>query len=118
MLALLQTPTDFQTIIQQTVQYIMPEVILTVFACGALILDVMLPRNRKRMVAWISLAGLGFALISLIILYVNKAKSGTSSTAFFDMIVLDNYAVVFKLMFLIGAALSILISIRYLEEEG
>jgi NADH-quinone oxidoreductase subunit N len=32
--------------------------------------------------------------------------------------VIDTYAVAFKLIFLIGAALSILLSIRYLEEEG
>jgi NADH-quinone oxidoreductase subunit N len=78
----------------------------------------MLPRNRKRVVAWVSLVGIGFSLLSLLILYVNKAKAGTSSTAFYDMIVLDNYAVIFKLMFLIGAGLSILLSVRYLEEEG
>lgn len=118
MLALLQATTDFQTIVQQTTQYIMPEVILTVFACGALILDVMLPRDQKRVVAWVSLVGIGFSLASLGVLYYNVVSRGAPRTAFFDMIVLDNYSVVFKLMFLIGAALSILLSVRYLEEEG
>ncbi len=96
----------------------MPEAILTLFACAALVLDVMLPRNQKRIVAWVSLAGVGFALASLGILYFNFVSRSGSSTAFYNMIVLDNYAVVFKLIFLIGAALSILLSIRYLEEEG
>ena len=111
MLALLQATTDFQTIVQQTIQYIMPEVILTVFACGALILDVMLPRDQKRVVAWVSLTGIGFSLASLGILYYNIVSRGAPRTAFFEMIVLDNYAVVFKLMFLIGAALSTLLSV-------
>jgi NADH-quinone oxidoreductase subunit N len=96
----------------------MPEAILTLFACAALVLDVMLPRNRKRVVAWVSLAGIGFAFVSLLILYSDIVSKGASRTAFYDMIVLDSYAVVFKLIFLIGAALSILLSIKYLDVEG
>jgi hypothetical protein len=55
--------TDFQTIARQATQFIMPEGILTLFACAALVLDVMLPRNRKRVVALVSLAGTGFAFL-------------------------------------------------------
>ncbi|HXU35990.1 MAG TPA: NADH-quinone oxidoreductase subunit N [Blastocatellia bacterium] len=110
--------TDFQAIATQATQFIMPEGILTLFACAALVLDVMLPRDRKRFVAWVSLAGVGFAFISLWILYGNIVSKGTPRTAFFDMIVLDSYAVVFKSIFLIGAALSILLSIKYLDIEG
>src|SRR6266404_3809056 len=109
--------TDFQAIATQATQFIMPEGILTLFACAALVLDVMLPRDRKRFVAWVALVGVGFAFISLWILYGNVSK-GAPRTAFFDMIVLDSYAVVFKSIFLIGAALSILLSIKYLDIEG
>jgi len=118
MLALLQATTDFQAIARQTVQYIAPEVILIIFACGALVLDVLVPRHHKRWVAWTCLAGLGFAFVSLGILYTDIVRKGTPRTAFFDMIVLDNYAVLFKAVFLIGAALSILLAIKYLETEG
>src|SRR5947208_11200850 len=110
--------TDFQTIARQAAQFIMPEGILTLFACAALVLDVMLPRNRKGFVAWVSLAGVGFAFVSLWMLYSDIVSKGTPRTAFYDMIVLDSYAVVFKSMFLIGAMLSILLSIKYLETEG
>jgi NADH-quinone oxidoreductase subunit N len=110
--------TDFQAIATQATQFIMPEGILTLFACGALVLDVMLPRDRKRFVAWVSLVGVGLAFASLWILYTNIVSKGTPRTAFFDMIVLDSYAVVFKSIFLIGAALSILLSIKYLDIEG
>jgi NADH-quinone oxidoreductase subunit N len=115
---LLQAPPDFQMLLRQASQFIMPEIILTLFACAALVLDVMLPRNRKRTVAWVSLAGIGFSLVSLGLLYFDVVSRGEPRTAFYNMIVLDDYAVVFKLMFLIGAALAILLSIRYLEEEG
>src|SRR4029453_19307663 len=110
--------TDFQTIALQAGQFIMPEGIMTLFACAALVLDVMLPRNRKRVVGWVSLAGVGFAFISLWILYSGIVTKGAPRTAFYDMIVLDSYAVVFKSMFLIGAALSILFSINYFNIEG
>ena len=103
---------------RQAAQFIMPEAILTLFACGALVLDVMLPRNRKRVVAWVSLVGVGFTLASLAITYFNVVGRSGSRSGFYGMVVLDNYAVVFKLMFLIGAAFAILLSIRYLEEEG
>jgi NADH-quinone oxidoreductase subunit N len=118
MLALLQATTDLQAIARQTVQLIMPEVILTLFACGALVLDVLLPRHHKRWVAWTCLAGLGFAFISLGILYTDIVRKGLPRVAFFEMIVLDNYAVMFKAILLIGAALSVLLSIKYLETEG
>lgn len=110
--------TDFQAIATQATQFIMPEGILTLFACAALVLDVMLPRDRKRFVAWVSLVGVGFSFASLWILYANIVSKGTPRTAFFDMIVLDSYAVVFKSIFLIGAAFSILLSIKYLDIEG
>ena len=87
--------TDFTTIARQAAQFIMPEGIMTLFACAALVLDVMLPRNRKRLVGWVSLAGVGFAFISLWILYTDIVTKGAPRTAFFDMIVLDSYAVAY-----------------------
>lgn len=116
MLSLIQSYVDFELIARQTGQLIMPEVILTLFGCAALVLEVMLPRDRKRIVAWVSLAGVGFTAASVLIMY--RAIGGASRTGFFEMIVVDDYAVVFKLMFLVGAALSILLSIKYLDIEG
>src|SRR5215213_3534659 len=121
MLALIQAtpaPIDLKMILDQTVQLIMPEVILILFACAALVLDVLLPRDRKHLVAWVSLAGVGLSLVSLGGVYFNVVRGGLSKAGFFNMIVLDTYAVVFKLMFLIGAGLSILLAIKYLDVES
>jgi NADH-quinone oxidoreductase subunit N len=117
MLALLQTTVDFSAIVQQTRQLIMPEVLLLLFACGALVLDVLLPRTQKHLVAWLSVAGLLVSLASLLFVYTDVLRFGGSKTGFFGMIVIDHYAVVFKAMFLIGATLAILLSIKYLDEE-
>jgi NADH-quinone oxidoreductase subunit N len=110
--------TDLEIIARQTAQLIMPEVIIAIFACAALILDVIIPRDRRRIVAWVSLIGIGFALASLGILYLQIVRGGRPRTAFFEMIVIDSYAAVFKAIFLAGAALAILLSIKYLEVEG
>ena len=110
--------TDFQTIVEQFTQFLMPEGVLTLFACAALVLDVMLPRNRKKVVSLVCLAGIALSFGSLWTLYSNIVSKGAPHTAFFDMIVLDSYAVVFKSMFLIGAALAILLSMKYLDVEG
>ena len=113
----IQIDIDYQALANQTAQFITPEIILTIFACGALILDVVLPRDRKRIVAWVSLAGVLASLASVAILYVGVVRNQAARTGFFDMIVMDNYAVAFKVIFLTAAALSILLSIKYLDEE-
>src|ERR1041384_3003463 len=110
--------TDFQAIATQATQLIMPQGILNLFACAALVFDVMLPRNQKRFVAWVSLAGVGLSFGSLWVLYANIVSRGNPRTGFYEMIVLGSYAVVFKAIFLIGAALSILLAIKYLDIEG
>ncbi|HYL98098.1 MAG TPA: NADH-quinone oxidoreductase subunit N [Blastocatellia bacterium] len=113
----MQIDIDFPVLANQTVQLITPEVVLTIFACAALILDVIVPRDRKRIVAWVSLAGVLASFTSLAIMYMGVVRNQASRTGFFDMIVIDNYAVAFKTIFLVGAALSILLSIKYLDEE-
>jgi NADH-quinone oxidoreductase subunit N len=117
MLALLQTTVDFSAIVQETRQLIMPEVLLLLFACAALVLDVLLPRKQKQLVAWLSVAGLVASLVSLIFIYTDVLRFGGSRSGFFGMIVIDSYAVAFKVMFVIGAILAILLSIKYLELE-
>src|SRR5262245_65838735 len=105
MLALIQATNDFELIARQTVQFITPEVILTIFACAALVLDVMLPRDRKKVVAWFSLAGVLLAMVSVAGLYFEVVKNHEPRTGFFNMLIVDNYAVAFKVIFLTGAAL-------------
>lgn len=117
MLALFQANADFQTVAHQTAQLITPEVILAVFACAALVLDAMLPRESKRIIAWVSLAGVVASLASLGILYLEIVRNQAPHLGFFNMIVLDDYAAVFKMMFLVGAGISILLSIKYLDIE-
>ena len=97
-------------------QLIIPELILTVCACLALVMEVVLPYRKSKLVAYFSLAGIALAAASLVVQYLSGAGAG--SDGFYGMIRLDGFALVFQSIFLIGAALAIAISTRYLDIEG
>jgi NADH-quinone oxidoreductase subunit N len=94
---------------------IAPELIITLFACLALVVDIVAGRGRGRWTALFCLTGIGFALISTGILY--SEHHGSERAAFHRMVVVDDYAIFFKFLFLVTAALTILISVRYLDVE-
>ncbi|MFH1626355.1 MAG: NADH-quinone oxidoreductase subunit N [Pseudomonadota bacterium] len=89
-----------------------PELILSVAAMLVLLVSVFLPKGRKDPVAYLSLLGIVFALISSVVLW------GKGRYAFNNMILVDNFALFFTVVLLIASGLSILMSINYLKEEG
>ncbi|HEY8228469.1 MAG TPA: NADH-quinone oxidoreductase subunit N [Pyrinomonadaceae bacterium] len=97
-------------------QLIVPELILTVCACLALVMEVVLPYRKSKQVAYFSLAGIALAAVSLVVQYLSG--TGTPIDGFYGMIRLDGFAFVFQGIFLVGAALAIAISTRYLDIEG
>ena len=97
-------------------QLIVPELILTVCACLALVMEVVLPYRKSKLVAYFSLAGIALAAVSLVVQYLSG--TGTPIDGFYGMIRLDGFALVFQSIFLVGAALAIAISTRYLDIEG
>lgn len=106
-------------------QLIAPEIILAVTACIALVIEVILPYKLSKWTAHFSLAGVALALISLGAQFVsmggtfrlNVLQNLTPVDGFFGMIRLDGFALIFKAIFLIAAALAILIAMRYLDIE-
>ena len=99
----------------------LPIVMLTVFALGILLIDLMIPREWKWMNAVTALIGILFSAAGVAkIQYVQlqAAKVGAMiEFGFAQSMVLDHFAIYFYYLFLGGAALSILISVRYLEIE-
>jgi len=89
-----------------------PELILSIAAMLVLLFGVFLKKGGRAPAAYLSLLGIIFALISTIFLW------GKSRYAFNDMILVDNFALFFNLVFLITAGVSILMSINYMKEEG
>src|SRR6266403_3051065 len=120
-------PFLFQTnlISIRDLQLIAPELIITVTACVALVMEVILPYKLSKWTAYFSLTGIGLALISLGAQFVSmngtfnlRALQNLSAIdGFYGMIRIDGFALVFKAIFLIAAALAILIAMRYLDIE-
>ena len=89
-----------------------PELILSIAAMILILLTVMTGQKGKGAIPYLSLAAIGCALIWCFRLW------GESAEAFHGMVVLDAYALFFKILFLIITGLTILMSIRYLKREG
>ncbi|HLL76460.1 MAG TPA: NADH-quinone oxidoreductase subunit N [Pyrinomonadaceae bacterium] len=96
---------------------IAPELILTVAACVALVMEVVLPYRRSRWVGYFALVGLALAAASVVVLW-RTAGGSFPLDGFYGMIRVDGFAVVFKLIFLVAAALTVAISLRFLDVEG
>ena len=91
--------------------YILPELVLTAGALVVLIADVVLPRGSKALV-WVTLLAIGATLASLVPFgnaHVEVARG---------LLAVDQFALFFKVVFLGAAALTVLMSVRYLEIEG
>src|SRR5262245_56813472 len=95
--------------------YILPELVLTVGSLLLLIADVMLPRRSNGPLTWVTLGVLGATFISLF--WPSPFYSYQVEVAK-GLIAVDRFAFFFKLLFLIAAAITVLMSTRYLDVEG
>ena len=92
--------------------YILPELVLTAGALVVLIADVLLPRRSGGWLAWITLIVIGATLASLVPFRETRVEVANG------LIAVDQFALFFKIVFLGAAALTVLMSVRYLEIEG
>src|SRR2546423_7124286 len=108
-------------------QLIAPEIILTVCACVVLVMEVILPYRKSKWTAYFALVGIALALVSLLAQFYgmtgtflpwNVQGAISPLDGFYGMIRIDGFAVLFKIIFLLAAALSIAISTKFLDIEG
>jgi NADH-quinone oxidoreductase subunit N len=92
--------------------YILPELVLTGGALLLLVADVLLPRRSGNALAWITLIVLAATAVSLV------PFVDTHVEVAHGLLAVDRFALFFKIIFLISAALTVLMSVRYLETEG
>ena len=101
----------------------LPMLLLTVFALGVLLIDLMLPEQWKRLNAITALIGIGFSAAAVGKLHYafhvaeQHGAAPAAFTGFLDSLVVDRFAIYFFYLFLVGAAIAILMSIHYLEIE-
>src|SRR5712671_6905253 len=92
--------------------YILPELVLTGGALLVLIADVLLPKDRRAALAWVTLLALGATAASLV------PFSQTHVEVAHGLLAVDQFALFFKVIFLGAAAITVLMSIRFLATEG
>ncbi|MBV8205811.1 MAG: NADH-quinone oxidoreductase subunit N [Acidobacteria bacterium] len=100
----------------------LPMLLLTLFALGVLMVDLMLPRDSKVVNAWTAFAGLIFAGAGVFRIQqqINRPEHGGSVmgfSGFSGTLVVDRFAIFFFYLFLAAAAVTILMSVRYLDIE-
>jgi NADH-quinone oxidoreductase subunit N len=98
-------------------QLIAPELILTVCACVALVMEVILPYRKSKLTAYFSLVAVALAFISLAVQWRYMGPT-LPYDGFYGMVRIDGFALLFKAIFLVAAGLAIGISTRFLDIEG
>jgi NADH-quinone oxidoreductase subunit N len=102
------------------VDYLMalPVILLTLFALGILLLDLLWPAQWKRVNALTALVGILFSAGGIVKIQLALNNAGLpGESAFLNAMVVDRFTIYFWYLFLGGAAISILMSMRYLEIE-
>ena len=96
--------------------------LLTLFALGILMLDLLLPKHWKQVNAYVALAGLAFSAAATAKLHwayhtAQQRGLGFIDTGFMRTLLVDPFAIYFFYLFLAGAAIAVLMSMHYLEVE-
>ncbi len=101
----------------ESLAYFSPEILLVVFAAAVIILDLLVKNRESEKVAYLSLVGLGCALVAIIVTH-SSLGTNESKYLFWGMIRLDGFAVFFKVLLLLATAATILFSLRSEELDA
>lgn len=91
---------------------LLPEMLITVTACALLVADVVTRRQYKHWLGW---GCIGAIILTLLLMLLMPPAAGS---IFSGMFLADGYANFFKVLFLLAALLSVLVSLRYLDDEN
>src|SRR5713101_65079 len=95
--------------------YILPELVLTAGALLVLIADVAIPRENRGALGWVTLLVIGATFVSF---FWPIAFQRVHVEVAHGLLAVDRFALFFKIVFLFAAAITVLMSMRYLEIEG
>src|SRR5262245_12764784 len=91
--------------ILESIKAFQPETALTLTFCVALVLDLLVKRNRT-LTAWVVLAGLAVACI-----FVSRQSTAAASSIFSGMYAVDGFSIFFKYVILTASVLIVLFSL-------
>jgi NADH-quinone oxidoreductase subunit N len=100
------------TSVQVDLVALLPELLLTATLCAVLLVDLVLPNDRKWLAMPLSAAGVMATLGAVVVL-----ANGPTRTSFDGMFVVDQFALLFKGVFCLSAILVLLISHDYLQRD-
>ncbi len=106
----------------------LPMILLSLFGLGVLVIDLLLPPAMKRWTAATAMIGLGFSAAAVMRIQFGHFSDGRSLVGSFaylsqvggqvvGSVLMDGFSIYFFYLFLVGAAVAILISVHYLEIE-
>ena len=100
----------------------LPMLLLALFALGILMIDLVLPKQWKRVNAITALIGIAFSAAATAKLHwayhtAQLKGLGFIDTGFMGTLLVDPFAIYFFYLFLAGGAIAVLMSMHYLEVE-
>jgi NADH-quinone oxidoreductase subunit N len=98
------TSADFSTI--------WPLTFLVIWACVLLLVDLVIPKERKGITALLSVVGLAFTLGFTLV------QTGEANTAFAGMVVIDGFSVFVNALLLVSGLLGIALAYSYVKRMG
>ncbi len=98
------TPQDYQILT--------PYILLTVWACILLLLDLFVPKDRKGVTALLSALGLAVTL------GFTLSQIGVELTGFFGMVVLDGFSTFVNALLLVSGLLGVALAYGYVRRAG
>jgi NADH-quinone oxidoreductase subunit N len=90
---------------------LLPEILITLAACVILLVDIATQRQYKQRLGW---GCIGAVLLTFLVMALLPSTGGM---LFAGMFIADSYGVFFKVLFLLAVILTVLISLRYLDDE-
>ena len=98
------TPTDYEVLT--------PYILLTVWACILLLVDLFIPKDRKGITAILSAVGLAVTL------GFTLAQIGEEATGFNGMVVLDGFSTFVNALLLVSGLLGVALAYGYVQRMG
>jgi len=100
------------TLSSQDYQVLTPYILLTVWACILLLVDLFIPKGRKGITAFLAAFGLGLTLSFTLI------QIGDEGTGFSGMVVLDGFSTFVNALILISGILGVALAYGYVKRMG
>lgn len=97
---------------------IAPMLIVIITAMVVLMVDLNLPRDRKSACVGVSIVGLVLAWVACFLLWPSGTGTAPPPKAFGGSVVADGFALAFQIILIVVAALSILLSEKYIQQKG